>query len=119
METVAALLYGFVSIIYANYYLYFNGNKQGYYSYLVLTAVECLSVLIFIYSKISQLRPLEIKTTSLFRPLFVSPKWYFSPDIAFDIKTSSLIRPHLSSPKGGLNIGILLYFIQINLQSGT
>ena len=49
METVAALLYGFVSIIYANYYLYFNGNKQGYYSYLVLTAVECLCVLIFIY----------------------------------------------------------------------
>ena len=50
METVAALLDGFVSIIYyANYYLYFNGNKQGYYSYLVLAAVECFSVLIFIY----------------------------------------------------------------------
>ena len=51
METVAALLDGFVSIIYANYYLYFNGNKQGYHSYLVLTAVECFSVtvLIFIY----------------------------------------------------------------------
>ena len=41
METVAVLLGGFVSIIYANYYLYFNGTKQGYYSYLVLTAVEC------------------------------------------------------------------------------
>ena len=49
MQTVAVLLDGFVSIIYANYYLHFNGNKQGYYSYLVLTAVECLSVLIFIY----------------------------------------------------------------------
>ena len=51
METAAALLDGFVSIVlvYANYYLYFNGNKQGYYSYLVLTAVECFSVLIFIY----------------------------------------------------------------------
>ena len=49
METVAALLDGFVSITYANYYLYFNGNKQGYYSYLVLTAVEGFSVLIFIY----------------------------------------------------------------------
>ena len=48
METVAALLDGFVSIIYANY-LYFNGNKKGCYSYLVLTAVECLSVLISIY----------------------------------------------------------------------
>ena len=48
METVASLLDGFVSIVYANY-LYFNGNKQGYYSYLVLTAVECFSVLIFIY----------------------------------------------------------------------
>ena len=49
METVAALLDGFVSIIYANFYLYFNGNKQGYYSYLELTAVECFSILIFIY----------------------------------------------------------------------
>ena len=50
METAVALLDGFVSIVYAHYYLYFNGNKQGYYySYLVLTAVECLSVLIFIY----------------------------------------------------------------------
>ena len=49
METVAALLDGFVPIIYANYYLYFNGNKQGYYSYLVLTGVECFSDLIFIY----------------------------------------------------------------------
>ena len=49
METVAALLDGFVSIIYANYYQYFNGKKQGYYSYLVLTAVECFSVLISIY----------------------------------------------------------------------
>ena len=48
METEAALLDAFVSIIYANY-LYFNGNKQGYYSYLVLTAVECFSVLISIY----------------------------------------------------------------------
>ena len=45
METVAALL---VSIIYANYYLYSNRNKQGDYSYLVLTAVECFSVLICI-----------------------------------------------------------------------
>ena len=49
METVAALLDGFVSIIHANYCLYYNGNKQGYCSYLVLTAVECFSVLIFIY----------------------------------------------------------------------
>ena len=31
--------YSFVLIIYANYYLYFNGNKQGYYSYSVLTTV--------------------------------------------------------------------------------
>ena len=49
METVAALLDGFVSVIYANYYLYFNETKQGFYSYLVLTAVECFCVLIFIY----------------------------------------------------------------------
>ena len=53
METAAALLDGFVSIIYANYYLYFNGNKQGYYSYLVLTAVEWFSVLIFISDKLA------------------------------------------------------------------
>ena len=38
METTA-LLDGFVSIIYANYYLYFNENKQDYYSYLALTTV--------------------------------------------------------------------------------
>ena len=49
METVAALLDGFVSIMYAKNYLYFNGNNQGYYSYLVLTAVECFSVLILIF----------------------------------------------------------------------
>ena len=49
METVAALLDEFVSIIYANYYQNFHGNKQGYYSYLVLTAVKCFSILIFIY----------------------------------------------------------------------
>ena len=49
MEKVAALLDAFVSIIYANYLVYFNGNKQGYHSYLVLTAVECFSVLISIY----------------------------------------------------------------------
>ena len=49
METVAALLDGFVLIICANYYQYFNGKKQGYYLYLVLTAVECFSVLISIY----------------------------------------------------------------------
>ena len=29
------------------------------------------------YSEISLLRPLEIKTTSLFRPIFASPRWYF------------------------------------------
>ena len=39
IETVAALLDGFVSIIYANNYLYLNRNKQGYYSYSVLTTV--------------------------------------------------------------------------------
>ncbi|MEW8486793.1 MAG: hypothetical protein AB2705_16550, partial [Candidatus Thiodiazotropha sp.] len=56
------------------------------------------------------LRPPNIKTTSLLRLVFPSPKWYFLYGITFDIKTTSLIRPHLGSPKGGLNIGILLYF---------
>ena len=46
---------------------------------------------------------------SLLRPVFPSPKWYFSYDIIFDIKTTSLIRPLLGSQIGGLNIGILLY----------
>ena len=39
METVAASFDGFVLVICANCYLYFNGNKQGYYSYLILTTV--------------------------------------------------------------------------------
>ena len=39
VETVAALLDGFVLIIYTNYDLPSNGNKQGCYSYLVLTIV--------------------------------------------------------------------------------
>ena len=57
----------------------------------------------------SLLRPPNIKTTSLLRPVFPSPKWYFPYDIIFDIKTTSLIRPILGSPKVGLNIGTLLY----------
>ena len=61
------------------------------------------------YSKKSLFRPPNIKTTSLLRPVFPSPKWYFPYDIIFNIKTISLIRPFLGSPKGGLNIGILLY----------
>ena len=68
----------------------------------------CLELDIHIYSKMSLLRPLEIKTTSLFRPVFASPKWYFPCDIVFDIKTTSLMRQVLGSPNGGLNIGILL-----------
>ena len=66
-------------------------------------------ICILIYSKMSLLRPLEIKTTSLFRPIIASPKWYFPYNIVFDIKTTSLVRPLLGSPNGGLNIGILLY----------
>ena len=62
-----------------------------------------------LYSKISLIRPLEIKTTSLLRPDFASPKCYFTDGITFNNKTTSLIRPHLGSPKGGLNRGILLY----------
>ena len=56
----------------------------------------------------SLFRPLEIQTTSLFRPDFASPKWYFPYDVVFDIKTTPLIRLLFGSPKGGLNIGILL-----------
>ena len=56
------------------------------------------------------LRPPNIKTTSLLRPFFSSPKWYFPYDISF-----SLIRPLLGSPKGGLNIGILLYIKNENI----
>ena len=57
----------------------------------------------------SLLRPLEIKITSLLRPVFANPKWYFPYDVLFDIKTTPLIRPFLGSPKDGLNTGILLY----------
>ena len=35
----------------------------------------------------------RIKTSSLLRPVFASPKWYFSYDIRFDIKITSLWRP--------------------------
>ena len=56
----------------------------------------------------SLLRPPEIKTTSLLRPVFASPKWHFPYDILFNIKTTPLIRALSGSPKGGLNIGILL-----------
>ena len=62
-----------------------------------------------IYSKMSLLRPPDIKITSLLRPVFTSPKWHFPYDNASDIKTISLIRPLLGSRKGGLKIGILLY----------
>ena len=44
-----------------------------------------------IYSKRSLLRPPNIKTTSLLRPVFPNPKWDFSYDFRFDIKTISLI----------------------------
>ena len=44
------------------------------------------------YSKMSLFRPLEIQTTSLFRPVF-GPKWYFPMMAVFDIKTMSLFRP--------------------------
>ena len=92
--------------------------------------IKIFAVCKFNYSKMSLLRPLEIKTTSLFRPVVASPKWYFPYDIVFDIKTTSLIRPLLDcpnsglkyrdftttsltrpllgSPNGGLNIGILI-----------
>ena len=52
------------------------------------------------------LRPLKIKTTSLLRPVFTSPKWNFPYNILFDIKTTPPKRPLLGSLKGGLNIGI-------------
>ena len=54
------------------------------------------------YSKMSLLRPLEMKTTSLLRPVFASPKCFFPYNILFDIKTTPLIRPLLGSPKGGI-----------------
>ena len=62
--------------------------------------------MIMLYSKISLLRPLEIKTTSLFRALIASLKWHFSCDFIFDPKTTSLIRPFLGSQKSGLNTGL-------------
>ena len=61
-------------------------------------------------NKILLLRPFEIRATSLFRPVFVIPKWYFPYDNVVNIKATSLIRPLLESPKG-LNIGILRYML--------
>ena len=55
----------------------------------------------------SLLRPPNIKTTSLLRPVFPSSKGTLL--IIFDIKTTSLIRPLLGSPNGGLNIGARLF----------
>ena len=74
-----------------------------------ITKYKVLKMKIPVYSKILLLRPFEIKTTSLFRLVFASLKWYFPYDIILDNKTASLITPLLGSPKGGLNIGILLY----------
>ena len=60
-------------------------------SVMSLSLRACFKVKIK-YSKMSLLRSLEIKTTSLFRPVFASPKWNFPYDILFDIKTISLMR---------------------------
>ena len=81
------------------------------YSQYSFTQTNRIQTCIDRYSKMSLLRPPSIKTTSLLRPVFASPKWYFLYHIIFDIKTTSLIRPLLGSPKGGLNIGILLYIV--------
>ena len=61
------------------------------------------------YSKISHLRPCEIKTTSLLRPVFASLCQYLPDDIIFNIKTTIFC-----SLKDGLNRGISLYY-QISL----
>ena len=47
--------------------------------------------------KISLLRPLKIKTTSVIRLIFASPKRYISYDIIFNIMSTSLIRPLFGS----------------------
>ena len=49
-----------------------------------LSKVDC------ILSKISLFRPLEVKTTSLFRPIFAIPKENFPYDFIFDIRNTSL-----------------------------
>ena len=79
--------------------------------------LHCLLKPIFLNTvKISQLRPLKIKTTSLFRPVFASPKSYLPYDIVFDIKTTTLIRPLFGSPKSGLKVIVYhsLLIIYIN-----
>ena len=75
----------------------------------------------------SLLRPLKIKTTSIFRPVFASPKWNFPYDIIFDIKTTSLMdikttslmRPLLGSPKGSLYAEFTVYSKVVNLDGNN
>ena len=68
-----------------------------------------LNMYLYNSSKIPLLRPFKIKTASLLRPVFASPKLYCPYDIIFDSKITSLIRSRLSNPKGGLNSGVVLY----------
>ena len=49
MESVAALLDGFVSIIYANYYILMEIGRAIIHIQYWLQFVECFSVLLFIY----------------------------------------------------------------------
>ena len=60
------------------------------------------------YSEFLLLKPPKIKTSYLFKTLFAKFKLFFC---SFSTASVPLIRDHLwDSPKGGLNIGILLYF---------
>ena len=70
-----------------------------------------LSASMIKYSKIPLLRSPDIKTTLLLRTPFSSPKLGLPNIFISVIMTTPLIRPLLDSPKGGLNIGILLYWI--------
>ena len=76
--------------------MFFGMIRKFETSEFELSKVDC------ILSKISLFRPLEIKNTSLFKPIFAIPKENFPYDFLFDIRTTSLIRILLGSSKAQL-----------------
>ena len=78
---------------------------------------------VFKYSEIPLLRPPKIKTFYPLKALFAKFKLFFFPhflhpvslwlETTFGTVQKWSLRPLLDSPKGGLNIGILLYYSQL------
>ena len=80
----------------------------------LIKVFKYLQALQNIYSKISLLRPFNIKTTSLVRAVFASSKWLLPYNFIFSNKTTPLIGPGFGNTKDGLKKRILLQFISNN-----